>query len=161
MLNAACTFLPKRISMVETTLSLAINPEKREVQIRQSPSPIGLKKGTRTPASRAMMLSEEFSTRLKCRSKLCKNRKETEYYLENLYGAKMSAGISKKGNAHILCFEGETISDSFAPNGEKLTVALMHLLLSVIFAPKDEFSSDKKMCFLFLLKFIAKCNNKN
>ena len=79
---------------------------------------------------------------LKNGSKLCKNRKETEYYLENLYGAKMSAGISKKGNAHILCFEGETISDSFAPNGEKLTVDLLHLLLSVIFAPKDEFDSD-------------------
>lgn len=79
---------------------------------------------------------------LKNGSKLCKNRKETEYYLENLYGAKMSAGIAKKGNAHILCFEGETISDSFAPNGEKLTAELLKLLLSVIFAPKDEFDSD-------------------
>ena len=79
---------------------------------------------------------------LKNGSKLCKDRKNTEYYLENLYGAKMSAGISKKGNAHILCFEGETISDSFAPNGEKLTIELLRLLLSVIFAPKDEFDSD-------------------
>ena len=79
---------------------------------------------------------------LKNGSELCKDRKETEYYLENLYGAKMSAGISKKGNAHILCFEGETISDSFAPNGEKLTAELLKLLLSVIFAPKDEFDDD-------------------
>ena len=33
---------------------------------------------------------------LKNCSKLCETRKKTEYYLENLYGAKMSAGISKK-----------------------------------------------------------------
>ncbi|HAL63639.1 MAG: insulinase family protein [Firmicutes bacterium] len=79
---------------------------------------------------------------LKSGSKLCKNREDTEHYLENLYGAKMSAGISKKGDAHILCFEGETISDSFAPNGEKLTIGLLKLLLSVLFAPKDEFDED-------------------
>ena len=79
---------------------------------------------------------------LKNGSQLVKNRKETEYYLENLYGAKMSAGISKKGNAHILCFEGETISDSFAPSGERLTMGLLKLLLSVIFAPKEEFDSE-------------------
>lgn len=73
---------------------------------------------------------------------LCENRKQVEHYLEELYGAKMSAGISKKGNAHILCFEGETISDSFAPNGEKLTIGLLRLLLSVIFAPPEEFDDD-------------------
>ena len=79
---------------------------------------------------------------LKNGCKLLENRKEIEHYLENLYGAKMSAGISKKGNAHIMCFEGETISDSSAPNGEKLTLGLLKLLLSVIFAPLDEFSDD-------------------
>lgn len=79
---------------------------------------------------------------LKNGSRLCKNREETAHYLENLYGAKMSAGISKKGDAHILCFEGETISDSFAPNGEKLTAGLLKLLLSVVFAPLEEFDDE-------------------
>ena len=79
---------------------------------------------------------------LKNGCKLCKNRVEIEHYLENLYGAKMSAGISKKGNAHILCFEGETISDTFAPNGEKLITGLLRFLLSIIFDAKDEFDDD-------------------
>lgn len=70
------------------------------------------------------------------------NRTKIEHFLENLYGSKMSAGISKKGNFHILCFEGETISDKFAPNGEKLTYELLKLLLSILFDAKDEFDGD-------------------
>ncbi|MBQ6906953.1 MAG: insulinase family protein [Clostridia bacterium] len=70
------------------------------------------------------------------------NRTKIEHFLENLYGSKMSAGISKKGNFHILCFEGETISDKFAPNGEKLTHELLKLLLSILFDAKDEFDGD-------------------
>lgn len=70
------------------------------------------------------------------------NRAKIAHFLENLYGAKMAAGISKKGNFHILCFEGDTISDSFAPFGEKLTEELLKLLLSVVFNAKDEFDSD-------------------
>lgn len=79
---------------------------------------------------------------LKNGCKRIENRTEIEHFLENLYGAKMSAGIAKKGNFHILCFEGETISDSFAPNGERLAEELLKLLLSVIFDAKDEFDED-------------------
>lgn len=70
------------------------------------------------------------------------NRTKIEHFLENLYGAKMSAGIAKKGNYHILCFEGETISDRFAPNGEKLTRELLKLLMSILFDAKDEFDGN-------------------
>ena len=74
--------------------------------------------------------------------KKIENRTEIEHFLENLYGAKMSAGIAKKGNFHILCFEGETISDKFAPNGERLAEELLKLLLAIIFDAKDEFDQD-------------------
>ena len=76
---------------------------------------------------------------LKNGCKKYQNRKEIEHYLENLYGAKMTAGIAKKGNFHILCFEGETISDSFAPSGEKLTEELLSFLVSLLFDAKDSF----------------------
>lgn len=79
---------------------------------------------------------------LKNGCKKYENRTQIEHFLENLYGARMSAGIAKKGNYHILCFEGETISDSFAPNGEKLTEELLNLLLEMIFNTKDEFDED-------------------
>jgi predicted Zn-dependent peptidase len=87
---------------------------------------------------------------LKSGCKMCKNREEIAHFLEDLYGAKMSAGISKKGDTHILCFEGETISDSFAPNGEKLTLGLLKLLMSIIFDTKDEFDGED---------FLAERNN--
>lgn len=71
-----------------------------------------------------------------------KNTKEVAEYLETLYGAKFSAGISKKGDSQILCFEGETISDKYAPDGESLTAGLLKLILDCVFVQKDEFSSD-------------------
>jgi len=49
---------------------------------------------------------------LKNGCKKCKNATEIAHYLENLYGAKFSAGISKRGEDHILCFDFETISDN-------------------------------------------------
>ena len=79
---------------------------------------------------------------LKNGCKKIENRTEIEHFLENLYGAKKSAGIAKKGNFHILCFEGETISDKFAPNGERLAEELLKLLLAIIFDAKDEFDQD-------------------
>ena len=79
---------------------------------------------------------------LKNGCKKFENRTKIEHFLENLYGAKMSAGIAKKGNFHILCFEGETISDNFAPNSEKLTNELLKLLLSIVFDTKNEFDGD-------------------
>lgn len=64
----------KSTSRVDTTLSFAINPLIRAVQILQSPSPIGLNIGARTPATIARILSAESFTRFKCRSKLCRNQ---------------------------------------------------------------------------------------
>lgn len=52
----------------------AINPLIRAVQILQSPNPIGLNIGARTPATIARILSAESFTRFKCRSKLCRNQ---------------------------------------------------------------------------------------
>lgn len=65
--------------------------------------------------------------------------------LEDLYGAHFQVGITKKGNDHILIFDGETISDRYAPNGEKLVEQTVELILSCIFNPKIEngaFSED-------------------
>ena len=47
---------PNRTFRTETTLSLAMNPEISDVQIRQSPSPAGRKRGTRKLAIAARML---------------------------------------------------------------------------------------------------------
>ena len=59
-----------KISMVETTLSFAINPLNKEQQILQSPIPIGVKIGTNQPEIIARILSEESFTRFNRRSKL-------------------------------------------------------------------------------------------
>lgn len=59
---------PNRTSRVETTLSLAIKPLIRAVQMRQSPRPRGANSGTRMPDIRAKMLSAESDTILSCRS---------------------------------------------------------------------------------------------
>lgn len=76
---------------------------------------------------------------LKSGCKLCKNATEIAHYLDNLYGCRFSAGISKRGEDHILCFDAETISDQYAANGEKLIKKAMDLLLSVVFDTLDEF----------------------
>ena len=64
----------KRVSMTDTTLSLAIKPQTRDVMIRQSPRPTGRISGTRRPDRAASILSWELSTRLKPKSKLFKNQ---------------------------------------------------------------------------------------
>lgn len=64
---------PNNTSRVATTLSFAMNPLIREVQIRQSPNPSGRNTGTNRPDSIASILLAEFSTRFSFRSKLCKN----------------------------------------------------------------------------------------
>ena len=51
-----------------------MKPEIKDVTIRQSPRPIGLNSGTSTPATAAIMLWDESSTRLNLRSKLCRNQ---------------------------------------------------------------------------------------
>lgn len=79
---------------------------------------------------------------LKRGNKELKNTQEIAKYLENLYGAKFSAGISKKGDSQLLCFEGETISDKYAPSGEALTAGLLKLILASVFGQGEGFSQQ-------------------
>lgn len=79
---------------------------------------------------------------LKSGCKLCKNATEIAHYLENLYGAKFSAGISKRGEDHILCFDFETISDRYAANGEGLISKIIDLMMSIVFDSLTEFDTD-------------------
>lgn len=73
--------------------------------------------------------------------------------LEDLYGASLNVGISKIGMAQIMSFSGKTISDKYAPEGEKLTNSLTELIMSVMFEPvtkdgaflPDIFNQEKKM----------------
>lgn len=75
---------------------------------------------------------------LKQGSKLCENAEKMYKYLENLYGATLSAGVTNYGDDQILRFEAQTICDKYAADGEKLTKGLMQLLMSVIFEPYTE-----------------------
>lgn len=58
--------------------------------------------------------------------------------LQNLYGASLSAGVSKRGDNQFINFEGEVIADRYAPEGEKLLEGLMSIMLSVVFSPLTE-----------------------
>lgn len=79
---------------------------------------------------------------LKRSCSLCGDSKEVAKYLENLYGAKFSAGIAKRGDDHLISFEFETISDKFAPFGEKLLSGVMDLALSMIFGERKGFLDE-------------------
>ena len=57
--------VPKRMVMVDTTLSFAIKPVISAVEIRQSPNPRGRKAGAMNPAMEARMLSLESATRFR------------------------------------------------------------------------------------------------
>lgn len=56
-------------------------------------------------------------------------------HLQDLYGASLSGGVVKSGDNQVIFFDAETISDRYAPMGEKLTSELISLLMSVIFEP--------------------------
>lgn len=58
--------------------------------------------------------------------------------LQNLYGASLYTGVAKRGDNQFINFEGEVISDRFAPQREELTLGLFNLMLSVIFEPITE-----------------------
>ena len=60
----------KSTSMTETTLSFAMTPLNRDVTILQSPRPMGRSTGATSPLTAARMLSPEFVTKLKWKSKL-------------------------------------------------------------------------------------------
>lgn len=70
--------------------------------------------------------------------KVAENASEIAKYLQNLYGARFYTGINKRGDNQFINFEGEVISDRFAPNREKLLKGLIELMLSVIFEPVTE-----------------------
>lgn len=71
-------------------------------------------------------------------TKKAENASEMAKYLQNLYGAKLYTGVSKRGDNQFINFEGEVISDRYAPDGEKLLRGLIDLMLSVIFEPITE-----------------------
>ena len=64
----------ERIVSVLTTLSFAINPVMRAVEIFQLPNPSGTKSGASRLPTSARILSFESVTIFRCASKLCKNQ---------------------------------------------------------------------------------------
>ena len=64
---------PKSTDRVETTLSLAMNPAMRAVQIRQSPKPRGANRGEISPAVMARMLLWASATMFRWKSKVWRN----------------------------------------------------------------------------------------
>ena len=64
---------PRSTDRVETTLSLAIKPAIRDVEILQSPNPSGANIGAMNPAITASMLSWESLTILSLKSNVCRN----------------------------------------------------------------------------------------
>ncbi len=70
--------------------------------------------------------------------KVANNASEIAKALQNLYGANFYTGVTKRGDNQFINFEGEVISDRYAPNREELTLGLFDLMLSVIFEPVTE-----------------------
>lgn len=70
---------------------------------------------------------------LKRGCRLCSDSEAISKYLENLYGAGIGVGVLKRGDDHILHVAFETISDKYAPNGEKLCDSVIDLMLSIMF----------------------------
>lgn len=81
---------------------------------------------------------------LKNSSKLCPGHDAVAKYLENLYGASMGAAVVKIGEDHVVYFDAETISDTYAPDGEKLVAELLNLMMSSIFDTGAENYFDEK-----------------
>lgn len=63
--------------------------------------------------------------------------------LADLYGASLSAGVSKIGEAHILSVELTAIDDRFSLKGESISQSCAELLLDLIFDP----DLDENGCF--------------
>lgn len=92
---------------------------------------------------------------------LCPDSTEISKYLENLYGASFSGYTMKLGDDHAITFVGETISDKYAPDNEKLVSGLLKLMLSVIFEPasftEEIIAQEKKNA---KDRILAELNNK-
>ena len=58
--------------------------------------------------------------------------------LEELYGARLDGGVSKRGEIQIVTFFVEALDDAYALSGEKLLTGSAGLLRSVIFDPAAE-----------------------
>ena len=58
--------------------------------------------------------------------------------LDGLYGASVSAGILKRGEAQILSFSMTAIDDRFALDGDKVAFECAQLLAEMIFDPLTE-----------------------
>ena len=65
--------------------------------------------------------------------------------LAELYGASVSASVSKIGDAQVLSLHGSCLDDRFALDGEALTKEFVSLLTSLIFSPNvsgNSFGAD-------------------
>ena len=72
---------------------------------------------------------------LKRGSRLCPDMEKSEKYLERLYGASFFCYTVKKGNDSIIAFDGEVISDEYAPGNEDLSMKMLDFVLSAVFEP--------------------------
>lgn len=72
---------------------------------------------------------------LKRGCKLCSDSEAVAKYLENLYGASFGASVIKMGDDQIIYLGFESISDKYAPEGEKLSEDITKLMMSVTFEP--------------------------
>ena len=68
--------------------------------------------------------------------KVAPDSAEVAKRLENLYGAKLRASVTKRGDNQFMNFDGEVISDRYSADGEELISGLLDLMLSVVFEPK-------------------------
>ena len=78
---------------------------------------------------------------------LCPDSEALAEYLENLYGAHIGAHTMKFGDDQIIYFGFETVSDKYAPDGEKLVSAIAKFMMSVVFEPTaftDEIVGQEK-----------------
>ena len=66
----------------------------------------------------------------------CPSFKELNIRLAKLYGAKISASVSKVGDCQLLKMSVSCINDRFALNGEKIVSSATGLLASMIFNPQ-------------------------
>lgn len=72
---------------------------------------------------------------LKRGCKLCPTMEALERFSQNLYGASVRNGIIKRGEAQIIHFSFEAISNKYAVYGENIFGELARLAMSMLFEP--------------------------